>query len=167
MTARQHSPAGPQALKGYLETMEGEGAPLLGHLVLYSIFEGKVTPADVERWFTELGLDPSFVPADIRPEVTGRPRRDRPAARTGAGRGPGNDRGDPGRVRHRPPVPDRRPAAGRDPQLRRVAVRHPGAAHRRGLLHRPPARRDAREAPRAGQALRRRQQPDPDPAARP
>src|SRR5712691_5747133 len=67
MTTEQHSPAGPEALAGYLAAMEGEGTPLLGHLVLYSIFEGQVTPADVERWFTELGLDPSFVPSDIRP----------------------------------------------------------------------------------------------------
>ncbi len=66
MTARQHSP-GPQALAGYLAALDGDDAPLLGHLVLYSIFEGKVTPADVQLWFTELSLDPSFVPDEIRP----------------------------------------------------------------------------------------------------
>jgi len=66
MTTHQHSPAGPGTLDGYLAAMEDDGAPLLGHLVLYSIFEGQVTPADVGRWFSELGLDPAFAPAEIR-----------------------------------------------------------------------------------------------------
>jgi hypothetical protein len=54
-------------LAGYLEAMEAEGTPLLGHLVLYSVFEGKVTPGQMELWFTELGLDKKFVPGAIRP----------------------------------------------------------------------------------------------------
>ena len=66
-SSEQHSPAGPGALAGYLAAMEGEGAPLLGHLVLYSIFEGQVTPDGIERWFAELGLDPAFLPGVIRP----------------------------------------------------------------------------------------------------
>ncbi|NUR59410.1 MAG: hypothetical protein HOV87_12190 [Catenulispora sp.] len=47
--------------------MTGPGAPLLGHLVLYSIFDGEVTRDDLVRWFTELQLDPQFVPAQLRP----------------------------------------------------------------------------------------------------
>jgi hypothetical protein len=47
--------------------MEAEGAPLLGHIVMYSVFEGTVTPDDIARWFGELGLDPRFVPPPIRP----------------------------------------------------------------------------------------------------
>jgi hypothetical protein len=39
-----------------------EHAPLLGHLVLYSIFDGRVTRDDLARWFTELGLNPAFLP---------------------------------------------------------------------------------------------------------
>jgi hypothetical protein len=56
-----------EGLAGYLESMETEGAPLLGHIVMYSVFEGDVTPDDMARWFAELGLDPAFVPPPIRP----------------------------------------------------------------------------------------------------
>ncbi len=59
------SPA--DGLTGYLAAMDTDGAPLLGHLVLYSVYEGTVTCADCQRWFTDLGLDPAFVPAEIRP----------------------------------------------------------------------------------------------------
>lgn len=86
MTTQQHSP-GPEAPAGYLTTMDGDDAPLLGHLVLYSILEDKITPAQVQLWFTELGLDPSFVPAEIRPvdvfEKITAPGRSRPARRAG------------------------------------------------------------------------------------
>jgi hypothetical protein len=59
---------GPQSgLAGYLESMEAEGAPLLGHVVMYSVFEGTVTREDMVRWFAELGLVPAFVPPPIRP----------------------------------------------------------------------------------------------------
>jgi hypothetical protein len=60
-------PGQGKGLAGYLESMETEGAPLLGHIVMYSIFEGTVTPDDMARWFAELGLDPAFVPPSIRP----------------------------------------------------------------------------------------------------
>jgi hypothetical protein len=53
-------------LTGYLEAMEAENAPVLGYLVLYSVFDGQVTRNDLERWFGELGLDPGFVPPPIR-----------------------------------------------------------------------------------------------------
>lgn len=35
--------------------------------MLYSIFDSEVTRDDLERWFTELQLDPQFVPAKLRP----------------------------------------------------------------------------------------------------
>src|SRR5258708_26355325 len=60
-------PAGEREFSAYVEAMEGEDAPLLGHMVLYSIFEGQVTPDQVALWFAELGLDPSFLPGQIRP----------------------------------------------------------------------------------------------------
>jgi hypothetical protein len=43
-----------------------ERAPLLGHLVLYSIFDGQVTRDALAGWFTELGLAPAFLPPEIR-----------------------------------------------------------------------------------------------------
>jgi hypothetical protein len=49
---------------GYLAAMER--APLLGHLVLYSIFDGQVTRDGLAGWFTEFGLDPAFLPPEIR-----------------------------------------------------------------------------------------------------
>jgi hypothetical protein len=54
-------------LAGYLEAMEADNAPLLGHLVLYSVFGSRVTPDDMQRWFQELGLDQAFAPPRIRP----------------------------------------------------------------------------------------------------
>jgi hypothetical protein len=53
-------------LAGYLEAMEADGAPVLGYLVLYSVFDGRVTRDALEHWFAELGLDPAFVPPPIR-----------------------------------------------------------------------------------------------------
>jgi hypothetical protein len=50
----------------FLEAMDADGTPLLGHLVLYSVFEGEVTPAELQLWFRELGLDEAFLPAPIR-----------------------------------------------------------------------------------------------------
>ena len=49
------------------DSLLDDTAPLLGHLVLYSVFEGQVTPADCENWFRELGLDAKFLPGEIRP----------------------------------------------------------------------------------------------------
>jgi hypothetical protein len=65
MTTSQvpHSAAG---FKGYVEAMEDQGAPLLGHLVLYSVFSGEVTPDLCQAWFTELGLDMALCPGEIR-----------------------------------------------------------------------------------------------------
>lgn len=41
--------------------------PVLGHLALYSIFDGPVTRDDLARWVYELGLDPALLPAEPRP----------------------------------------------------------------------------------------------------
>ncbi|WP_219826068.1 HAMP domain-containing protein [Nonomuraea typhae] len=51
----------------YTAAMEGDQGALLGHLVLYSIYDGRVTRDDLERWFIELELDQSFVPPPLRP----------------------------------------------------------------------------------------------------
>jgi hypothetical protein len=48
----------------YLAQMEQ--VPLLGQVVLYSIFDGRVTRPQLAGWFDELGLDPAFLPAEIR-----------------------------------------------------------------------------------------------------
>jgi len=54
-------------LAGYLEEMDAGDTPLLGHLVMYSIFDGQVTHRDLAGWFTELGLDSQRVPDPPRP----------------------------------------------------------------------------------------------------
>ena len=65
--ASPRQPGRPAAgLTDYLEAMEAGGIPLIGHLVLYSIFDADVTRDDLERWFGELGLNPAFVPPPIR-----------------------------------------------------------------------------------------------------
>ena len=53
-------------LAGYLDAMEADDAPVLGYLVLYSVFDGRVTRDALEHWFAELGLDRKFVPPPIR-----------------------------------------------------------------------------------------------------
>ncbi|HEX9357668.1 MAG TPA: DUF6744 family protein, partial [Streptosporangiaceae bacterium] len=65
--ASPRQPGRPAAgLTDYLEAMEADGIPLIGHLVLYSIFDADVTRDDLQRWFGELGLNPAFVPPPIR-----------------------------------------------------------------------------------------------------
>ncbi|MFD0889392.1 hypothetical protein ACFQ08_33070, partial [Streptosporangium algeriense] len=54
-------------IDAYTEALEQGGAPLLGYLVLYSIFDGRVTPEALELWFQQLGLDPAHLPGPIRP----------------------------------------------------------------------------------------------------
>jgi hypothetical protein len=61
---RPPAPAGP--LEGYLGALDDPGAPVLGHLVLYSVFEGAVTPDQLRLWFMELGLDEALLPGPIR-----------------------------------------------------------------------------------------------------
>jgi hypothetical protein len=67
MPASAAGPGREAGLDGYLEAMDAAGAPLLGHLVLYSIFDGQVTRKDIKGWFAELGLDERLVPDPIRP----------------------------------------------------------------------------------------------------
>ncbi|MFI6290066.1 DUF6744 family protein [Nonomuraea sp. NPDC050790] len=50
----------------YATAMENGDTPVLGHLVLYSIFDGRVTRDDLHRWFLECGLDDTFLPPPIR-----------------------------------------------------------------------------------------------------
>jgi hypothetical protein len=66
MTSPRPERAAQTELAGYLEAMDTEGTPLLGHLVLYSIFDSSVTRDQVEGWFAELGLDAAFLPPPIR-----------------------------------------------------------------------------------------------------
>lgn len=63
-------------IDAYAAAVESRDTPLLGHLVLYSIFDGRVKREDLERWFLDLGLDSAFLPPTIRPvdafeQVTG------------------------------------------------------------------------------------------------
>jgi hypothetical protein len=53
--------------EAYTAALEADGTPLLGHMVFYSVYEGRVTQTDLERWFLELGLDSAFLPPPIRP----------------------------------------------------------------------------------------------------
>lgn len=41
--------------------------PTLGYLVVYSIFDGQVTPQALELWFKQLGLDEALLPGAARP----------------------------------------------------------------------------------------------------
>lgn len=62
-----HQPtAGSDHLDGYAEAMEAAGTPLLGYLVLYSVYDGQVTHADLAQWFSDLGLPPTHLPAPLR-----------------------------------------------------------------------------------------------------
>ncbi len=73
-----HSPelrTGDAVFDSYAESLSSD-APLLGHLVLYSIFEGRVTRDDLVTWFRELDLDEDLLPpplrqADVFERVTG------------------------------------------------------------------------------------------------
>lgn len=50
----------------YAASAEDGETPLLGHLVLYSVFDGDIAPADLEDWFNELGLDENLLPPQPR-----------------------------------------------------------------------------------------------------
>lgn len=58
---------GDAEFDAYTAAFGRAGSPLLGHLVLYSVFDGEVTRDDLVTWFAELGLDPDFVPPVVRP----------------------------------------------------------------------------------------------------
>ncbi|WP_432138644.1 DUF6744 family protein [Streptomyces sp. bgisy154] len=57
---------GDAVFDSYAESMDAEGTPLLGHLVLYSIFDGQVTRDGLEGWFRELDLDEALLPPPLR-----------------------------------------------------------------------------------------------------
>lgn len=64
--AATHGQTGSEdALAAYLEGMARSA--ILGHLVVYSIFDGNVTPAALDLWFTQLGLDRALLPGVARP----------------------------------------------------------------------------------------------------
>ena len=64
MTEQQEQERGGDVFARYVDVM-GD-APLLGYLVLYSVFDGTVSPEELARWFAELGLDTALLPAPIR-----------------------------------------------------------------------------------------------------
>ena len=64
MTA-EHAPTSPGGFDDYVEALEAEGAPLLGHMVLYSVYSGEVTPGAIAGWFRELGLNDAYCPREI------------------------------------------------------------------------------------------------------
>jgi hypothetical protein len=57
--------AAADPLESYVAGMED--AAVLGHLVVYSIYDGRVTPDALELWFIELGLDRAMLPPGLRP----------------------------------------------------------------------------------------------------
>lgn len=60
---------GDATFDAYAAALESGETPLLGHLVMYSIFDGYVTPDRMENWFRELGLDPAFLPGVLRADA--------------------------------------------------------------------------------------------------
>ncbi|MDX3100484.1 DUF6744 family protein [Nonomuraea angiospora] len=55
-----------EALAGYAAAMEQGETPIIGYLVLYSVFDSEITRDDLHRWFLALGLDDAFLPPPIR-----------------------------------------------------------------------------------------------------
>ncbi|MFI9591149.1 DUF6744 family protein [Nonomuraea sp. NPDC052265] len=55
-----------EGFSAYATAMEQGDTPILGYLVLYSIFDGRVTRDALHRSFLELGLDDKFLPPPIR-----------------------------------------------------------------------------------------------------
>lgn len=47
-------------------SLQAGETPIIGHLVLYSVYDAPVTHDELELWFTELGLDQAYLPAAIR-----------------------------------------------------------------------------------------------------
>jgi len=50
----------------YTAAMDTDDAPLLGHMVLYSVFDGHLTRDDLEKAFRELGLNEDLLPPPLR-----------------------------------------------------------------------------------------------------
>ncbi len=78
MTTQQPTDVtGDAVFDAYTQALNSGEAPLLGHLVLYSVYDGEVTRKDLENWFPELGLNPELIPPPVRQidayeRVTGR-----------------------------------------------------------------------------------------------
>lgn len=68
-TAEQQAGTGPaeEVFARYVDAM-GD-APLLGHVVFYSVFDGNVLPEALARWFAELGLNPDLLPSPLRADT--------------------------------------------------------------------------------------------------
>jgi hypothetical protein len=64
MTEQAETSVKTDVFAGYVETMEG--GPLLGYLVLYSVFDGNVSPCDLALWFDQLGLNKDMLPSPLR-----------------------------------------------------------------------------------------------------
>lgn len=65
MTTTTEQPVGGAALfDAYSDQIDG--GPVLGYLVLYSIFQGSVTPDELLATFREVGLDESQLPPPLR-----------------------------------------------------------------------------------------------------
>lgn len=64
MATEDQQPA--EELAVYLDALDGADAPLLGHMVLYSVIETRVTPDQLANWFRELALDAAYLPAPLR-----------------------------------------------------------------------------------------------------
>jgi hypothetical protein len=76
---------GAQDFTRYLGGLEGQDAPLLGHLVLYSVYESQVTPGQLALWFDQLGLDKIWLPGGIRPSTSTSGSPARPGSRRPTG----------------------------------------------------------------------------------
>jgi len=55
------------SFSAYTAALASGEVPVLGHLVMYSVVDAKMTPDDLAGTFTELGLDPKFLPGPVRP----------------------------------------------------------------------------------------------------
>lgn len=65
-SAGESAGTGDVVFDAYTATMDTNDAPLLGHMVLYSVFEGHVTRDDLVAAFRELGLDEDLLPPPVR-----------------------------------------------------------------------------------------------------
>ncbi|WP_460348596.1 DUF6744 family protein [Actinoallomurus acanthiterrae] len=57
-----------ESFDAYAASVKADQTPLLGHVVLYSIFDRRIQHEELKRWFAELSLDPVFLPPLIRPD---------------------------------------------------------------------------------------------------
>jgi hypothetical protein len=55
------------SIDAYTTALDASQTPLLGYVVVYSIYDRRIKREELERWFDELALDPAFLPPPIRP----------------------------------------------------------------------------------------------------